>query len=299
MQKYIKEALLIILAVSLVFLSIGIFVKKEAQRVKKEAAVATLDALRSSLSRLGDECKDKEKLKDQQQKKLDELSQESAALEIQISQIQKICEEAEGQLADITNELSNSHGSRKNLTAEKEELTNKISSAESEVKELEKQLVALEQAAYALTRHYQKMVRTSAIKTENPPEQQATKEPEAPTAAVAPETVQETASLPAPSPELPEVPVAKEETPEEELARNTAPSSLEGEILVVNREFNFVVVNLGKQNGIKPGDRLRIYDGDKMLGEVNVETVRRTICAATGGKNLDAYRLRAGNKVRL
>lgn len=51
-------------------------------------------------------------------------------------------------------------------------------------------------------------------------------------------------------------------------------------VLVVNREFDFVVVNLGKRNGISVGDLLTVYRKRKYIGKVKVEEVHNSISAA-------------------
>ena len=62
-------------------------------------------------------------------------------------------------------------------------------------------------------------------------------------------------------------------------------------------EFNDTFVQI--VDGLEEGDSLNVYDGDKLLGKVFVETVRKNISAASGGKDLDSYRIRPGNKVHL
>ncbi|MBL7084969.1 MAG: hypothetical protein ISS43_02535 [Candidatus Omnitrophica bacterium] len=48
---------------------------------------------------------------------------------------------------------------------------------------------------------------------------------------------------------------------------------LSGKVLVVNTEFHFVVINLGKKDGISIGDEFAVYDGSKEIGRVQVEKV--------------------------
>lgn len=46
-----------------------------------------------------------------------------------------------------------------------------------------------------------------------------------------------------------------------------------GKILEVNSEYNFVIINLGKENGIKKGMVFMVYREKKLLGKVEVEEV--------------------------
>lgn len=54
-----------------------------------------------------------------------------------------------------------------------------------------------------------------------------------------------------------------------------------GRILVVNDEFNFVVVSFGKNDGLKGGEILNIYRGGNSIGKVQVEKLYDAISAAT------------------
>ncbi|UCH11854.1 MAG: hypothetical protein JSW18_03235 [Candidatus Omnitrophota bacterium] len=281
MTKNTKETLLVVTAVILVILSIGLFISKEGQKgLKKEAAVG-LNILRTSLNRLQDDFKDKEKLKNQFEKRLDELSRESASLEVQIIQIEKIYDKSEQQLAAIEKDMISSQQEIKDLLGQKKELTEKISSASSEVFDLENRLAILKQTTTALERHLKRMMRISGIKSEGKERlpQKAISMAGTEIEPAATEATSPTVSLP--------------------LISSSKTTPLKGEVLVVNREFNFIVISLGKRNGLKEGDRLKVYDNHRLLGEVSVETVRENISAASGGKDLDAYRLRPGNKVYL
>jgi septal ring factor EnvC (AmiA/AmiB activator) len=69
-----------------------------------------------------------------------------------------------------------------------------------------------------------------------------------------------------------------------------------GEVLTVNREFSFLVINLGKSHGIEEGMTLRIKRDDKSLAQVRVETVRDHISAAALIDKENISQIRAGDK---
>lgn len=52
-------------------------------------------------------------------------------------------------------------------------------------------------------------------------------------------------------------------------------------VLTVNRKFNFVVVNLGMQDGIKMGDRLKVFKQGQQCATVQVEKLYDKFSAAT------------------
>lgn len=57
-------------------------------------------------------------------------------------------------------------------------------------------------------------------------------------------------------------------------------AQLEGKVLVVNKEYDFIVVNLGQKDNISIGDKLEVLHLDKKIGEVKIEEVRDTMSVA-------------------
>jgi hypothetical protein len=55
---------------------------------------------------------------------------------------------------------------------------------------------------------------------------------------------------------------------------------LEGNVTVVNKEYNFAVINLGQKDGIDTGDQFYVYRDGKVIGEVKVEKVHELMSAA-------------------
>ncbi|MDP8265303.1 MAG: hypothetical protein P9M12_07525 [Candidatus Aceula lacicola] len=53
-----------------------------------------------------------------------------------------------------------------------------------------------------------------------------------------------------------------------------------GEIISVNDENNFVIIDLGEETGIKIGDQLTVYRNDEYIGDLEVIQVRKDISAA-------------------
>ena len=66
------------------------------------------------------------------------------------------------------------------------------------------------------------------------------------------------------------------------------PAKLEGQVLVVNKEFNFVVINLGQKDGLKMDQELEVYNGTSLIGKVQVERIYDTMASAVimPGKNM-------------
>jgi len=57
-------------------------------------------------------------------------------------------------------------------------------------------------------------------------------------------------------------------------------SVVTGKITMVNKEYAFVVVNLGSQHNVKVGDTLSVYRNDEFIGKVQIERAEEKMSAA-------------------
>ena len=73
---------------------------------------------------------------------------------------------------------------------------------------------------------------------------------------------------------------------------------LSGQVLVVNKEFNFVVVDWGKRDGVFQGDVLQLCRNDSVVGEARVEKVYEYMSAATILNENMGSGIREGDEVR-
>ncbi|MCM8801386.1 MAG: hypothetical protein NC912_05210 [Candidatus Omnitrophica bacterium] len=79
--------------------------------------------------------------------------------------------------------------------------------------------------------------------------------------------------------ELPPI-VVKPSASSTEVEALTKPGAFTpGKVLAVNKEHNFVIIDLGQEHGIKPGDTFRVFQADKYIGELEVIQVRKEISA--------------------
>ncbi len=60
----------------------------------------------------------------------------------------------------------------------------------------------------------------------------------------------------------------------------SGPKGLRGEVLAVNPEEKFVVVNLGEASGVGPGNQLKVLRKNKEIGNVEIIETRKDISAA-------------------
>jgi len=66
----------------------------------------------------------------------------------------------------------------------------------------------------------------------------------------------------------------------EKKAEESLVKPLEGKISVVNKEFNFAVINLGSKNDVKIGDEFSVMRRGKVVGNLKVEKVHEAMSAA-------------------
>lgn len=57
-------------------------------------------------------------------------------------------------------------------------------------------------------------------------------------------------------------------------------SGLEGKVIVVNKEYNFVVINLGSKENVYLGDEFSVMRNGKVIGNLKVEKVHESMSAA-------------------
>jgi chromosome segregation ATPase len=73
--------------------------------------------------------------------------------------------------------------------------------------------------------------------------------------------------------------------------------SLRGEILAVNPQEKFVVVNLGENAGITPGSVMRVMRGSREIGTIEVVETRKEISAADIKEMTDGFSIQEGDAV--
>ncbi|MBI2885263.1 MAG: hypothetical protein HYY15_03715 [Candidatus Omnitrophica bacterium] len=77
-----------------------------------------------------------------------------------------------------------------------------------------------------------------------------------------------------------------------------AVSALQGQVLVVNREYDFIVFNLGKNQGLQIGQEFQVIRGQEVLGRVKVEKVYDELSAAALLPDAKEDSIREGDVVR-
>lgn len=64
-----------------------------------------------------------------------------------------------------------------------------------------------------------------------------------------------------------------------------------GTILILNKENNFVIIDLGENEGVKIGDTFQVYRQDKVIASIEVIQTRKNIAACDIKKEIQAVRV--------
>ena len=257
--------------------------KEQARRIWAEDQLEKIKTAKENLEKERDELiKAKQALEGQvsdvstQAKKLaDDLAAEKRAREAVSAELVK----TRGEADDLTGQLRTQEDEKKAITEE-------LAKAKQSYQALSNELTTLRQAKEALERRVKEMLTSQASEAEKivvKPAQSAAPGEPAPAAAAAPAVVAPAAAAPSP-------------------AVSAAPPALKttsGKVLVVNREFNFVVVNLGTKDGMQIGTKVNIFRSDKKIGSAQVERVYENMSAATLLAEEQKGQIKEGDQIRV
>jgi hypothetical protein len=211
---------------------------------KLDQSKSQIDALDTELQQEKDgRADDQEKLKQTKQ----ELQQQKSIrqdLEMKISLAQDDSKKAVERL--------------KELDTKKKELESKVKELESKVKDLESRNQGIELGRIVV----------------GPETTESAPIPTTPTTTEQKKEIiqPETASAPTPEKPLPD------QKKKEKSVK--ASSGLEGRVLVLNRDYNFVVISLGSKDGVNLADTFSIYHDNNYVGDIKVEKVHDSMSAA-------------------
>ncbi|PIQ81981.1 MAG: hypothetical protein COV76_06120 [Candidatus Omnitrophica bacterium CG11_big_fil_rev_8_21_14_0_20_64_10] len=252
-----------------IFLYLGLS-SEQNQRKFYERQYNKVKAEQMALQREIDELKsaksalegDLETSKAEAQKAADELAQEKRARETLTARISQMTQEAKTFQIQLESERQ-----------EKLTLTDELAKAKQSYRSLSNELTTLRQAKEALERRVKEMLKNRSD-------------------AIEPIVV------------TPPVVSGSGNTQSASSGYSSSPASSaagkSGKVLVVNREFNFVVINLGSNDGLAPGMTITLAkENGEPLGQAEVERVYDNMAAATLVAESQMGKVREGDGVRV
>jgi len=220
----------------------------------------TVDQLRNQLDNLKIQLEELKNNRSNLELELKNLTQERQDIERKLSYTEKLIDSIslelvrekkdkrriEEELKMLKNEHRMAIQRINTLNEEKLNLEKKLQQVQSEKTDLERRL---KEANIALER--------KTLESEGSKERYASSE-----------------NLPAQSVELPPIVVR---SPEAEVSKESV--TYKGKVLAVNREHNFIVIDLGEEQGVKIGDLFSVYRNEQKIANVEVIQTRKNVSA--------------------
>lgn len=182
------------------------------------------------------------------QKQLDEINKEKAALEEKVRENENLISGLNDKLAEVlqtkellTQEKETLGNEAIRLKQEKEAVDNALNNKLKELSQLQERLDAVVSEKSELEK---KMAESSSVKPV--------------------------------SEQLEKIVVSNQDAPKEEVQK----PALSANVLLINKEYSFLVLNVGNQSGVEAGNIFEVFKEDKSLGSVQVEKVHDSMSAA-------------------
>lgn len=75
------------------------------------------------------------------------------------------------------------------------------------------------------------------------------------------------------------------------------PKGLHGEVVVANKDWNFVILNIGAKAGLVPRAEMLVHRGDKLIGKIQITGVTRDLAIADVRSDWSQMQIREGDSV--
>jgi flagellar biosynthesis chaperone FliJ len=275
MQKASAPVVIILIILVLISLSVagGGFYLLQKEKTRSLELEQKLEELNTKQRITQDRLRESERLIADLQIKLQDAKSQIDTLTQDLDNEKNARQQAEGRLEQLKAELDEQKGFRSDLE-------NKLSKAQEDVKKTANRLKELEKRRTDLESKIQELEE----KSKQIELGKIVVSPEGATAQPVGETTAE--AVPGAGAAAETLPPAQAQPPKsvgpvKETETNIPGAhGLEGKVLVINKDYNFVVINLGTKDGVKIGDIFAVYHSDKYLGDVKIEKVHDSMAAA-------------------
>ena len=231
----------------------NLYVGKNAEQARRIWTEQQLQTTKKQVEALEKERDELTKAKTELETRTSDLTKQAKAVAEQLAQERRAREALTSELAQMRKDSSQFKTQMDQERSDKQALTEDLSKAKQSYQALSNELTTLRQAKEALEKRVKEMLAQRAKEAE----QIVVTNPAAgtPQAGTSP------------------APVSAVSTP-------GLKKSAEGKVLVVNREFHFVVVNLGSKDGVRKGTRFTVLRSNKPIMAVEVDKVYDNMASA-------------------
>ena len=277
---------LIFISVVATFAAVTFYMGRAAEQSKRMWAESQLEEILKVKATLEQEKETLTKAKTDLEAKVQALNgqvtslmDKAKELADQIATEKQVADDAKATLASTQAELDDANDRLGTERREKLTMADELAKAKQDVRLVQNDLTQLRQAKEALERRVKEMM-TAGTSPE--------------TIIVTPETgAAAGAAVAVPARPVQQVPPLKGTVPP-----GGAVPATSGNVLVVNREFNFIVVSLGEKDGLKAGQFLEVLRAGKVIGKVQVERVYENMSAANLLPEQTKTEIKEGDTVR-
>lgn len=274
MEKNLNFILTVLLIASTIFLSsaVALYFMRQAEIEKRVVLEKKLEEINKEKTKLGKDLEEAMAIKNDLEVKLSAIQEKAKSLEGQLGEERSSREAIYSQLENEKRESKKLVDNIMELKEEKEQVSLNLANIKSECELLKMQLYSVQQAKEVLENKLKEVLAKSEVELEKivvKPEATSATSQEATTGATSAE-VTGTSTV--------------------NIAPSLASTEQKGEVLVVNKKFDFVVINLGENAGMEPGMNLKVYRNGKFLTMLQVEKVHTSMSAAKippEAKNID------------
>ena len=252
MKPKLGSVILLVALLLSIALAVNFALGRNQEHARRVWAEDQLEKIRIAKEALEQERDQLVKTKEMMEQQLSDASAQAKDLAEQIAREKRARESLTEEIAQVRKEAMDR---TQQIEKDKQSLADELAKAKQSYQALSNELTTLRQAKEALERRVKEMLAAQGKQADKivvKPNVGATPPPTA-------------MGVPAPAP----------------MMRIAAGGTLEGKVLVVNREFNFIVVNLGSKDGIKSGTEFAVMRSNKQIGKAQVERIYDNMAAAS------------------
>ena len=262
--------LIVLVIVSLIFLG-GTFFLLQKEKNRSQTLQEELDDVKTRQRITETKLDDSKKMLSEMESKLKsaqdqitslsaELQQEKAAKQESVAQLAQLKQDLDEQKtlrSDLENKFTQSQQDAQKMQAQLNELDAKKKELEIKIKDLESKTSGVELGKIVVS-----------------PEASAASVPQVTTKETAKEKAKKQAASKKSSKQAAAAPDAIN------VPAQVAETGSEGKVLVLNKEYDFAVINLGSKDGINVGDLFSAYHNNNYIGDLKIEKLHDSMAAA-------------------
>jgi len=255
--------ILIVLIIISLLLAGGAFYLLQKERAKTLDLQGQLDDLNSKQKMTEMRLEESKKMISTLESKLQDAQAQIDTLTSELQQEKNIKLEALGQIEQLKSELEQQKKLRSNLEKNLSDAQAELKNIQARLKDMEGKKAELEKKIEEFQAKYEGERKTEGVQLGK--------------IVVGPEGAQ---IQEGPATDMQAQEAAPQTVSGLEQAGALSLGTLEGKVLVVNKDYNFAVINLGSKDGVNIGQVFSVLHNDNFIGDIKIEKVHDSMSAA-------------------